>query len=62
MNLYNKLNIHFNRSGGFKLGSLSKKTRYDKIRNYPENTDVVVNYYYENKNPTNRGSEACYRS
>ena len=48
----------FNRSGGFKLGSLSKKTRYDKIRNYPENTDVVVNYYYENKNPTNRGSEA----
>ncbi len=48
----------FNRGGGFKLGSLSKKTRYDKIRNYPENTDVVVNYYYENKNPTYRGSEA----
>ena len=48
----------FNRSGGFKLGSLSKKTRYDKIRNYPENTDVVVNYYYDNKNPNNRGSEA----
>ena len=48
----------FNKSGGFKLGNLSKKTRYDKIRNYPENTDIVVNYYYENKNPTNRGSEA----
>ncbi len=53
-----QIKYSFNRSGGFKLGNLSKKTRYHKIRNYPENTDVVVNYYYENKNPTNRGSEA----
>ena len=61
MNLYNKLSIHLIELEGFKLGNLSKKTRYDKIRNYPENTDVVVNYYYDNKNPTNRGS-GCYRS
>jgi hypothetical protein len=44
---------------GFKIGNLSKtKTRYNKIRNYPENTDVVVNYFYESKYPTTRGSEA----
>ena len=44
---------------GFKLGNLSKtKTRYNKIRNYPENTDVVVNYFYESKYPSKRGGEA----
>ena len=44
---------------GFRLGNLSKsKTRYNKIRNYPENTDVVVNYYYESKYPSRRGGEA----
>ena len=44
---------------GFKIGNLSKtKTRYNKIRNYPENTDVVVNYFYESKYPTTRGSSA----
>ena len=44
---------------GFKIGNLSKtKTRYNKIRNYPENTDVVVNYFYESKYPTTRGSGA----
>ena len=44
---------------GFRLGNLSKsKTRYKKIRNYPENTDVVVNYFYESKYPSRRGSEA----
>jgi hypothetical protein len=44
---------------GFKIGNLSKtKTRYNKIRNYPENTDVVVNYFYESKYPTTRGSAA----
>tara|TARA_B100001287_G_scaffold49749_1_gene38797 strand:- start:72 stop:2615 length:2544 start_codon:yes stop_codon:yes gene_type:complete len=53
-----QIKYNFSRSGGFKLGNLSKKTRYDKIRNYPENTDIVVDYYFENKNPTNRGSEA----
>lgn len=44
---------------GFKIGNLSKtKTRYNKIRNYPKNTDVVVNYFYESNYPTTRGSEA----
>ena len=44
---------------GFKIGNLSKtKTRYNKIRNYPENTDVVVNYFYESKYPTTRGGGA----
>tara|TARA_B100001250_G_scaffold151958_1_gene130420 strand:- start:4751 stop:7243 length:2493 start_codon:yes stop_codon:yes gene_type:complete len=44
---------------GFKLGSLSKtKTRYHKIRNYPENTDVIVNYTYESKYPSRRGGDA----
>ena len=36
---------------GFKLGSLSKdKTRYSEINNYPENTDVIVDYVYEKIN------------
>ena len=44
---------------GYKLGNLSKtKTRYRKIRNYPENTDVIVNYVYESKYPSKRGSSA----
>ena len=44
---------------GFKLGNLSKnKTRYNKIRSYPENTDVVVNYFYESKYPSSRGGGA----
>tara|TARA_B100000579_G_C22844662_1_gene863621 strand:- start:547 stop:3081 length:2535 start_codon:yes stop_codon:yes gene_type:complete len=44
---------------GFKLGSLSKeKTRYSSIKNYPENTDVIVDYVYENKYPTKRGTSA----
>ena len=43
---------------GFRLGNLSKKTRYDKIRSYPENTDIVVNYFFETRYPSNRGSDA----
>ena len=44
---------------GFRLGNLSKtKTRYNKIRSYPENTDVIVNYFYESKYPSKRGGEA----
>ncbi len=44
---------------GFRLGNLSKtKTRYNKIRSYPENTDVVVNYFYESKYPSKRGGAA----
>ena len=44
---------------GFKLGNISKqKTRFKEIRNYPENTDVIVNYVYESKYPTTRGGNA----
>lgn len=41
------------------LGKLSKsKTRITDIRNYPENTDVIVAYAYDNPNPQRRGSSA----
>ena len=44
---------------GFKLGNISKqKTRFQEIRNYPENTDVIVNYVYESKYPSSRGGNA----
>lgn len=40
----------------FSLGMLSKdKTKYASIRNYPQNTDVVVEYVYDNPSPTNFG-------
>lgn len=40
----------------FKLGRLSKtKTRYSKLRNYPENTDIIVEYVYDNPSPRNFG-------
>tara|TARA_B100000073_G_scaffold140648_1_gene115755 strand:- start:400 stop:2958 length:2559 start_codon:yes stop_codon:yes gene_type:complete len=43
----------------FKLGKLAKdRTKYiTPIKNYPENTDVVVQYVYSNPMPTNRGSD-----
>ncbi len=42
---------------GFSLGQLSKsKTRYADVRSYPENTDVVVDYVYDNPSPTAGGS------
>lgn len=38
------------------LGSLSKeKTRLERINNYPENTEVLVSYVYENSSPTMSG-------
>lgn len=41
------------------LGNLSKdKTKINQIRNYPENTDVVVSYVYDNKSPSRGGSAA----
>ncbi|MGC6428875.1 MAG: zinc-dependent metalloprotease [Flavobacteriales bacterium] len=44
---------------GFRLGNLSKsKTRLEKVRNYPENTDVLVKYVYESKYPSRRGGQA----
>lgn len=42
----------------FKLGRLSKtKSRYNKIRNYPENTDIIVEYVYDNPMPRNWGGK-----
>lgn len=43
----------------FTMGSLSsKKTKYTLLKNYPANTDVEVEYVYENPYPTNSGSAA----
>ncbi len=43
----------------FKLGRQSKeKTRVSAVHNYPENTDVVVDYVFENPRPINPGSDA----
>lgn len=43
----------------FKLGNLSKtKNKYDKIKSYPENVDLVVDLVYDNPAPTNYGSGA----
>jgi hypothetical protein len=40
----------------FTLGQLSKtKTRVARVKNYPANTDVTVDYVYENPTPMNRG-------
>ena len=40
----------------FTLGALSKaKTRVTAVKNYPANTDVVVDYVYDNPAPLNRG-------
>ncbi|MFW5973561.1 MAG: DUF5117 domain-containing protein, partial [Bacteroidota bacterium] len=40
----------------FSLGRLSKeKTRYVDVRNYPMNTDVIVEYVYQDDSPSNRG-------
>ncbi len=41
----------------FALGKLSKdKTRITKARNYPENTDVIVEYVFDNPQPKNYGN------
>lgn len=41
------------------LGGLSKsKTKVHDIKSYPENTDVTVDYVYENKSPRRGGSAA----
>lgn len=43
----------------FKLGGLSRdKTKYVELKNYAENTDVVVEYVYENSSPINKGTNA----
>lgn len=43
----------------FKLGGLSKsKTKYVGVRSFPKNSDVVVEYVFDNKAPMVRGSKA----
>jgi hypothetical protein len=43
----------------FELGSLSgSKTKYDTIRGYPDNIDLVVDYVFDNPMPYNQGSAA----
>ncbi|MDA0686811.1 MAG: zinc-dependent metalloprotease [Bacteroidetes bacterium] len=43
---------------GFSLGNLAKdKTRYESIRNYPANTDLVVRYVFDNPAPKGDGGE-----
>ena len=42
----------------FKIGRLAKeRTKYISIKNYPENTDVIVQYVYTNPTPTNWGTD-----
>lgn len=44
--------------GQFDPGKFSReKSKYAKIRNYPANTDLVVEYVYENSSPQNWGSK-----
>lgn len=43
----------------FKLGGLSRdKTKYLALKSYPANTDIVVEYVYENSSPINKGTDA----
>lgn len=43
----------------FTLGNLSsEKTKYDEVRSFPKNTDVIVEYVYDNPAPLNGGSNA----
>ena len=43
----------------FSLGRQSKeKSKIDGVHNYPKNTDVVVDYVFENPRPINPGSDA----
>ena len=42
----------------FRIGKLAKdRTKYVSLNNYPENTDLVVQYVYSNPVPTNWGSD-----
>lgn len=45
-------------SMGFQLGSLSKdKTKFTQLRNYEKNTDVIVEYVYDNPSPVFGGGK-----
>ena len=47
------------RPGQFQLGSLNReKTRYHRVRSFPENMDVVVEYVYDNPRPRAGGGSA----
>lgn len=42
----------------FNIGSLSTaKSKYNQIRSYPDNTDIVVDLAYDNPMPLNRGGD-----
>jgi len=44
---------------GFRVGNLSKdKTKYVALKNYPKNTDVIVEYNYDNPTPQGASSNA----
>ena len=44
----------------FKKGKLSKsKTRFHELKNYPANTDIIVDLVYQNSVPTNYGLPTC---
>ena len=34
------------------------KTKYQKLKNYPENTDIIVQYAYDNQLPKAYGGQA----
>jgi len=45
-------------NGQFDAGKFSKeKSKYGQIRNYPANTDLVIEYVYENASPQNWGGK-----
>ena len=47
------------RPGSFSLGNLnSSKTRYQSVKNFPENTDLTVEYVYDNPLPQSGGGSA----
>lgn len=46
------------KADAFTLGTLSsKKSKYLSINNYPENSDIAVEYIYENPSPVNNGTD-----
>lgn len=46
------------KADAFTLGTLSsKKSKYLSINNYPENSDISVEYIYENPSPVNNGTD-----
>jgi Met-zincin/Domain of unknown function (DUF5117) len=47
------------RPNAFKLGNLDKaKTKINSIKNYPDNTDLAIEYVYSSKSVRNGGSSA----